>query len=63
LLGGKRRTVTEFQAMAHTAGLELVATGRQPSGHFVVECRPRVIGCGYGEVRPMLGQCGGTGKK
>jgi hypothetical protein len=40
LAGGKQRTVTEFQELARQAGLEVVAAGRQPSGHFVVECRP-----------------------
>jgi hypothetical protein len=40
LLGGKHRTVTEFRELAREAGLEVLATGRQPSGHFVVECRP-----------------------
>jgi 2,7-dihydroxy-5-methyl-1-naphthoate 7-O-methyltransferase len=40
LLGGKYRTVTEFQDLAREAGLEVLAAGRQPSGHFGVECRP-----------------------
>jgi len=40
LLGGKYRTVTEFQDLAREAGLEVLAAGRQPSGHFVTECRP-----------------------
>ncbi len=42
LVGGKGRTLGEFQALAHSAGLEVHATGRQPSGRFVVECRPVV---------------------
>jgi hypothetical protein len=40
LLGGKHRSVTEFGELAHKAGLALVAAGQQPSGYFVVECRP-----------------------
>jgi SAM-dependent methyltransferase len=40
LVGGKHRTVTEFRELARAAGLEVVAAGRQPSGYFVVECRP-----------------------
>jgi precorrin-6B methylase 2 len=40
LLGGKHRTVTEMRALAHEARVEVVAAERQPSGHFVVECRP-----------------------
>jgi hypothetical protein len=40
LVGGKHRTVTEFRQLAREAGLEVVAAERQPSGHFVTECRP-----------------------
>ena len=40
LLGGKHRTVTEFRELAQEAGLEVLAAERQPSGYFVVECRP-----------------------
>jgi 2,7-dihydroxy-5-methyl-1-naphthoate 7-O-methyltransferase len=40
LLGGKHRTVAEFRELAREAGLEVLAAERQPSGHFVVECRP-----------------------
>jgi len=40
LLGGKYRTVSEFRELAREAGLEVVAAERQPSGYFVVECRP-----------------------
>jgi SAM-dependent methyltransferase len=39
LVGGKSRSLAEFREMAHSAGLEVHATGRQPSGRFVVECR------------------------
>ena len=40
LVGGKHRTLTEFRELARTAGLEVLAAGPQPSGYFVVECRP-----------------------
>jgi len=40
LLGGRHRTVTEFRELAHKAGLEVSAAGQQPSGYFIVECRP-----------------------
>jgi 2,7-dihydroxy-5-methyl-1-naphthoate 7-O-methyltransferase len=40
LLGGKSRTVTQFRKLAAQAGLEVVATSRQPSGYSVVECHP-----------------------
>jgi hypothetical protein len=40
LLGGKQRTVAEFGELAQAAGLEVSAAGKQPSGYFVVECRP-----------------------
>ena len=40
LVGGKGRTLTEFRELARTAGLEVQAAGREPSGRFVVECRP-----------------------
>jgi hypothetical protein len=40
LAGGKHRTIAEFRRLAHGSGLEVVATGKQPSGRFVVECRP-----------------------
>ncbi len=40
LLGGKLRSVTEIRELARQAGLEVLAAGRQPSRHFVVECRP-----------------------
>ena len=40
LVGGKDRTLTEFQELARNAGLFIQATGRQPSGRFTVECRP-----------------------
>ena len=40
LVGGKTSTVTEFRELARQAGLALAATGRRPSGSFVVECHP-----------------------
>jgi hypothetical protein len=40
LVGGKDRSLTEFRELARAAGLDVHATGRQPSGRFVVECRP-----------------------
>jgi 2,7-dihydroxy-5-methyl-1-naphthoate 7-O-methyltransferase len=40
LVGGKHRTVAEFRELARKVGLEVSAAERQPSGYFVVECRP-----------------------
>lgn len=40
LVGGKQRTLDEFAALAREAGLAVSAAGWQPSGRFVVECRP-----------------------
>jgi SAM-dependent methyltransferase len=40
LLGGRQRTISEFRELAQKAGLAVLAAGRQPSGHAVVECRP-----------------------
>lgn len=40
LVGGKQRTVAQFEELARGAGLTVVADGPQPSGRFVVECRP-----------------------
>jgi 2,7-dihydroxy-5-methyl-1-naphthoate 7-O-methyltransferase len=40
LVGGKDRTLSEFRALAHAAGLDVRATGRQASGRYVVECAP-----------------------
>jgi len=39
--GFRQRTLARFQEMALDAGLDLVAAGRQTSGRFVGECRPR----------------------
>jgi SAM-dependent methyltransferase len=38
LVGGRARILSDFREMARQAGLELRATGRQPSGKFIVEC-------------------------
>jgi hypothetical protein len=43
LLGGKHRSLSEFRALTLTAGLEVIAASRQPSGRFVVECRQSVV--------------------
>ena len=40
LVGGRDRSLAEFRELARAAGLEVQAAGRQPSGRFVVECRP-----------------------
>jgi hypothetical protein len=40
LLGGTNNPLATFRELARQAGLEVVAAVRQPSGHFVVECRP-----------------------
>jgi hypothetical protein len=40
LLGSKHRNVAEFRELAREAGLAVVAAETQPSGYFVVECRP-----------------------
>jgi SAM-dependent methyltransferase len=39
LVGGRARSLSEFRELARSAGLEVQAVGRQPSGRFVVECR------------------------
>jgi hypothetical protein len=40
LVGGRERSLAEFRELARAAGLEVGAAARQPSGRFVVECRP-----------------------
>jgi hypothetical protein len=40
LVGGKDRTLAEFRDLARSAGLDVVATGHQPTGRALVECRP-----------------------
>ena len=40
LVGGRGRTLDEFRAMARQAGLQVTATGRQPTGRSIAECRP-----------------------
>ena len=41
LVSGKHRTVSEFRKIAHEAGLDVLSSERQATGHFVSECRPR----------------------
>jgi 2,7-dihydroxy-5-methyl-1-naphthoate 7-O-methyltransferase len=41
LVGGKERTLRELRELARPAGLDVHAAARQPSGRFIVECRPR----------------------
>jgi len=43
LVGGKERSLAEFRQLARAAGLEVQAAARQPSGRFVVECRPSPV--------------------
>ena len=40
LVGGRDRSLAEFRDLARAAGLEVQAARQQPSGRFVVECRP-----------------------
>jgi hypothetical protein len=40
LVGGRHRNLTAFRTLARGAGLKVRAAGRQPSGRYVVECRP-----------------------
>lgn len=40
LVGGRDRRLTEFRELARAAGLDVQAAQLQPSGRFVVECRP-----------------------
>ena len=40
LVGGRDRSLAEFRELARKAGLEVHAAEKQPSGRFVVECRP-----------------------
>jgi len=40
LLGGKQRSQAEMAALARAAGMEVVRSGQQANGYFVVECRP-----------------------
>jgi hypothetical protein len=48
--GGKPRTLEEFGVLAARAGMAVTASGRTPSGQFVVECRPEA-----GNVAPEVG--------
>jgi hypothetical protein len=40
LVGGKDRTLSEFRALAARVGLSVTNATLQPSGRYVVECRP-----------------------
>ena len=40
LVGGKSNTPAAFRELARQAGLTVSGANRQPSGRFVVECRP-----------------------
>lgn len=40
LVGGRHRSLTTFRTLAGAAGLEVSAAGTQPSGRYIVECRP-----------------------
>jgi SAM-dependent methyltransferase len=40
LVGGKNRTLPEFNILASDAGLRISASGRHANGRFLVECRP-----------------------
>ena len=44
LVGGRERSLTEFTKLGQEAGLEVLAAARQPSGRFIVECRPQNLG-------------------
>jgi len=48
LVGGRERSLKEFRQVARAAGLEVQAAERQPSGRFVVECRPIRRAAGIG---------------
>ena len=38
--GGKTSTITQFTELGRQAGLDVIAARTQPSGRYVVECRP-----------------------
>jgi 2,7-dihydroxy-5-methyl-1-naphthoate 7-O-methyltransferase len=40
LAGGRERNLSEFRELARASGLQVHAADRQPSGRFIVECRP-----------------------
>lgn len=40
MVPGKDRSIAEFTGLARRSGLDVLAAARQPSGYFVVECRP-----------------------
>jgi len=40
LVGGRERSLSQFRALAAAAGLQVQAATLQPSGRYLVECRP-----------------------
>jgi threonine dehydrogenase-like Zn-dependent dehydrogenase len=40
LVGGKERSLAEFREIAARAGLVVTASGANPNGRYIVECRP-----------------------
>jgi len=40
LVGGRDRSLSEFRELARAGRLEVQSAERQPSGRFVIECRP-----------------------
>jgi hypothetical protein len=40
LVGGQNQSLSEFEATTLDCGLNVVRSGRSPSGRFIVECRP-----------------------
>jgi 2,7-dihydroxy-5-methyl-1-naphthoate 7-O-methyltransferase len=41
--GGKTSTLTQFTVLARRAGLDVIVARTQPSGRYVVECRPAPV--------------------
>jgi hypothetical protein len=46
--GGKTSTLTQFTELARQAGLDILVAGPQPSGRYLVECRPAPEQAGEG---------------
>jgi len=44
LVGGRTSTEAEFRELTRQAGLEVKSARTQPSGQFVIECRPHADG-------------------
>jgi 2,7-dihydroxy-5-methyl-1-naphthoate 7-O-methyltransferase len=62
LVGGKDRSLSEFRELARAAGLEVHAAERQPSGRFVVECRPTCPDSSESHPPPTAKRASRTGK-